>query len=283
MGDISLSTLRTWLNSLLGDQEHHGQGGTTWEVTPETTSILSCLYTRHLHSQQNVQILAESLSTASSEYEGEQERIQNVLEAAGPGVLTSLRQGPAQSYTDNIVGTCLSLDQDTCAGTCLQLALSKALVDQTHDVSQLAKQRNEIEALKANLVGLFEKLSRAKEELVKATKLDQEQNFRIGDYNKKVEFLSKKCIEYRRSIEKKEAILTKNGGNDPSIKHAELVKLKDKLALLDEELKPLSRQLQGFMSLPASVELARVELSKCGLELEKIDGQLTGSISDLHL
>jgi len=282
MSDVSVSTLRIWLNSLLGENDQ-SQGGTTWEVTPETTSILSRLYSRHFHSEQNLQVLVESLNTASAEYEGEQDRIQNVLESAGAGVLTSLRQGPAQSYTENIVGTCISLNQDTCAGTCLHLALSEELVDQARDVSQLAKQRHEVETLKANLVGMFEKLSRSKEELAKATKLDQEQNFRIGDYNKKVEFLSKKCIEYKRSIEKKEAILTKNGGNDPSIKHGGLIKLKDKLAQLDEDLKPLTRQLQGFMSLPPSVELARVELSKCELELENIDGQLTGSISDLHL
>ena len=41
-------------------------------------------------------------------------------------------------------------------------------------------------------------------------------------------------------------------------------KLKDKLQDREEELKPLSRQLQGFMSLPPSVDMARMEVNAVG-------------------
>merc|ERR1712107_388389 len=101
--------------------------------------------------------------------------------------------------------------------------------------------------------------------------------------NKKTEFLGKKTIEYKRRIENQEAILTKNGGNDVSIRHGEIVKQKEKLDHLEEELTPLSRQLQGFLSLPPSVDLAKVELTKCELELEELDQPVCGKISDLHL
>ena len=87
----------------------------------------------------------------------------------------------------------------------------------------------------------------------------------------------------KKDIEKKEAVLIKNGGNDPSIKHKEIVKMKEKLDSLDEELKPLSRQLQGFLSLPPSVDLAKMELAKKEVELETLEQQLAGSISDMHL
>ena len=197
--------------------------------------------------------------------------------------MSSMAQGPAQSYADNIAGVCSSLDMDTCQGSGLHIAVSDLLVKQSETTTELSKQRNEVESLKSNVVGLYEKLSRSKEELEQARMKDKEQREFMTQSNKKTEFLGKKTIEYKRRIEKQEAILTKNGGNDVSIKHGEIVKQKEKLDHLEEELTPLSRQLQGFLSLPPSVDLAKVELTKCELELEELDQQVCGKISDLHL
>ena len=274
---VQISTLRCWLSSLLDGQV------SPWEVTPETTAILTELYTRNVNMEADTEVVTEVLKTARAEYEGEKERLDGILTAAGPGVMESMRQGPAQSHADNLVGVCSSLRIDTCSGSGLQIALSELLVNQANDLTEVSKQRSDVDSLKANVVGLYEKLSRSKEELEKASEVDREQNSVTARYNQKVEFLSKKSIEYKRNIEKKEALLAKNGGNDPSIKHSEIVNLKDRLLSREEELKPLSRQLQGFLSLPPSVDMARMEVAKSELELENLDKQLTGSISDLHL
>ena len=105
----------------------------------------------------------------------------------------------------------------------------------------------------------------------------------MAQNNKKSEFLSKKCIQYKRDIEKLEITLCKNGGNDSTIEHSELVKLKLKVDNLEEELKPLKRKLDGYQSLPPSVEMARIELAKSEVELENLEKQLSGSISEIHL
>ena len=129
-GSVQVSTLRSWLTSLLDGQVP------PWEVTPETTAILTDLYTRNISMEADTEVVLEMLKTARSEYEGEKERLDGVLTAAGPGVLESMRQGPAQCHADNLVGVCSSLHLDSCSGSRLHIALSELLVQQTNDLTE---------------------------------------------------------------------------------------------------------------------------------------------------
>ena len=274
---VPLSTLRSWLSTMFPE------GPPPWEVTPETTAILTELYLANTRAEEDAKVILETQRTATREYEGEQSRLQGILASSGAGVEESMKTGPVAAYIDNLVGVASILNIDTVAGAGLEIAVTELLAKEAEEGTELSKLRNEIDTTKTNLVGLYEKKSKAKEELEKATKTSREQSAEMDHNNKKTEFLSKKCIQYKRDIEKLEITHCKNGGNDPTIEHSELVKLKLKLDQFEEELKPLKRQLDGYQALPPSVDMARIELAKSEVELENLEKQLSGSISEIHL
>jgi len=274
---VPLSTLRSWLSTMFPD------GPPPWEVTPETTAILTELYLANTRAEEDAKVTLEAQRTATREYEGETKRLQGILVSAGAGVEESMKTGPVAAYIDNLAGAASILDIDTVTGAGMEIAVTELLAKEAEDGTELSKLRNEIDLIKTNLVGLYEKMSKAKEELEKATKTAREQSAEMAHNNKKTEFLSKKCIQYKRDIEKLEITLCKNGGNDSTIEHSELVKLKLKVDHLEEELKPLKRKLDGYQSLPPSVDMARLELAKSEVELENLEKQLSGSISEIHL
>ena len=274
---VPLSTLRSWLSTMFPD------GPPPWEVTPETTAILTELYLANTRAEEDAKVTLEAQRIATREYEGETKRLQGILVSAGAGVEESMKTGPVAAYIDNLVGAASILDIDTVTGAGMEIAVTELLAKEAEDGTELSKLRNEIDLIKTNLVGLYEKMSKAKEELEIATKTAREQSAEMAHNNKKTEFLSKKCIQYKRDIEKLEITLCKNGGNDSTIEHSELVKLKLKVDHLEEELKPLKRKLDGYQSLPPSVDMARLELAKSEVELENLEKQLSGSISEIHL
>jgi len=274
---VPLSTLRSWLSTMFPD------GPPPWEVTPDTTAILTELYLANTRAEEDAKVTLEAQRTATREYEGETKRLQGILVSAGAGVEESMKTGPVAAYIDNLAGAASILDIDTVTGAGMEIAVTELLAKEAEDGTELSKLRNEIDLIKTNLVGLYEKMSKAKEELEKATKTAREQSAEMAHNNKKTEFLSKKCIQYKRDIEKLEITLCKNGGNDSTIEHSELVKLKLKVDHLEEELKPLKRKLDGYQSLPPSVDMARLELAKSEVELENLEKQLSGSISEIHL
>jgi len=274
---VPLSTLRSWLSTMFPD------GPPPWEVTPDTTAILTELYLANTRAEEDAKVTLEAQRTATREYEGETKRLQGILVSAGAGVEESMKTGPVAAYIDNLAGAASILDIDTVTGAGMEIAVTELLAKEAEDGTELSKLRNEIDLIKTNLVGLYEKMSKAKEELEKATKTAREQSAEMAHNNKKTEFLSKKCIQYKRDIEKLEITLCKNGGNDSTIEHSELVKLKLKVDHLEEELKPLKRKLEGYQSLPPSVDMARLELAKSEVELENLEKQLSGSISEIHL
>jgi len=274
---VPLSTLRSWLSTMFPD------GPPPWEVTPETTAILTELYLANTRAEVDAKVTLEAQRIATREYEGETKRLQGILVSAGAGVEESMKTGPVAAYIDNLAGAASILDIDTVTGAGMEIAVTELLAKEAEDGTELSKLRNEIDLIKTNLVGLYEKMSKAKEELEIATKTAREQSAEMAHNNKKTEFLSKKCIQYKRDIEKLEITLCKNGGNDSTIEHSELVKLKLKVDHLEEELKPLKRKLDGYQSLPPSVDMARLELAKSEVELENLEKQLSGSISEIHL
>ena len=117
----------------------------------------------------------------------------------------------------------------------------------------------------------------------RAGKEEREEGITATDQSRKLEYIVAKCADYRRGVERGEGVLTRNGGNDNTVRHEEIVKLRTKLAKVEEESEPLTRQLQGFLALPPSRELARVELAKSSEELEQLERLVAGQISSLHV
>ena len=274
---VPTAELQAWLSSQCPE------GVPSWEVTADSLALLSSIYRRHSSGEEEARLELEQLEVCRQEYEGETERLSQVLRGAGPGVVDSLHQGPAQSYADNLASVCSSLDVDTSLGPGLHAKLADLLVKKADNIPAQGKVRAELDSLRNRKLALHETLSRAQELRESASCEEKKREETAASKNTKGEFISKKCQEYRRSHKKMEAVLAKNGGQDSRVKHSEIEKLRAEVQRLEEEQKPLARQCSAFATLPPSLELAKVRLAAAQEELEQLEKNLYGAITDLHL
>ena len=274
---VPTTELQAWLSS------QFPEGVPSWEITDDTLAILSSLYRRHCSREEDARLELEQLELARQEYGGERERLTEMLRGAGPGVVDSLNQGPAQSYADNISSACSSLNLETSLGLGSHAKLADLLARRADNIPALGKVKTELEDLRSKQLGLHEALSRAGDLLESASKEEKERQEKAVKRNTKGGFMSKKCHEYRRSKKKMEAVLAKNGGNDPRVKHTEIERLRGEVERLEEEQKPLARQCSAFSALPPSLELARARLAAAQDQLEQLENNLSGALTDLHL
>lgn len=277
MSSTPLPTLQAWLSSLMTSVPD-------WEVTPETTALLSALYNTNTMLEKDSMTEIDLLEQARVEYQGETEKCRGVLSGAGQGVEESLSQGPAQAYCEVMTALCSSMNLDTSNMVGIETAVSGLLARQAESGPAVGKVKWEVEErMKSNTVGLYERLARLGEVVEKAGKEERDEASIASDQSRKLDYIVAKCADYRRGVEKGEGVLVRNGGNDNSIRHLEIVKLNTKLTKLEDELEPLSRQLQGFLALPPSRQLAKVEIAKSRNELDLLERQVAGQISSLHV
>jgi len=274
---IPLPTLRAWLEDLMPD------GVPDWEVTTETQAVLSALYITNTSLEKDALTEMELLEQTRLEYEGETARCRGVLGRVGQGVEESLSQGPAQAYSEVLTGLCSSLDLDTSSLVGIETAVSDLVASQAESGPRVGKARGEVERMRSDTVLLYERLARLGEVVALAGKEEREEGGVAADRSKKLEYIVAKCADYRRGVEKGEGVLARNAGGAGEVRHGDIVKLNSELAKLEEECEPLSRQLQGFLALPPSRELARVELAKSNQELELLEREVAGQISSLHV
>jgi len=273
---VPLSTLQAWLGSLLPDVPD-------WEVTPETTALLSDLYTLNTSLERDSVTEMEVLEQTMLEYQGETARCRGVLARVGQGVEENLSQGPAQAYCEVMSSLCSSLELDTSSLVGMETAVSDLLAKQAEGGPGVGKVKGEVERMRSDTVQLYERLARLGEVVSLAGKEEREEGSVAAGRTRKLEYIVAKCEDYRRGVERGEGVLPRNGGNDKSVRHNEIVRLNKELSKLEEESEPLSRQLQGFLALPPSKELAKVELAKSNQELELLERQVAGEISSLHV
>ena len=271
------SELQAWLNS------QFPEGVPNWEMTEDSLAVLSSVYRRHTRREEEARLELEGLEMARQEYTGEAERLSQVLRGAGPGIVESLSQGPAQSYADNLATVCALLDLDSSQGCGLVSRLAELLVRKAENTPVLGKLRSEVDTLRLQTLSLHETLSRAQDLASQADREREERERVASSKNTKGEFISKKCQEYKRSERKMEAVLAKTGGNDPRVKHSEIRRLRAEVERLQTEQTPLARQCSAFATLPPSVELARARLASAQQELEHLDHSLSGALTGLHL
>ena len=274
---VPTSELQSWLASQCDGAVP------TWEITADSLALLSSVYRRHKRREEEARLELEELEVAREEYEAETERLSSVLRGAGSGVADSLQQGPAQSYADSLSSACSSLQLDSSLGSGLHCKLAELVARKADNIPALGKIRTDVDSLRSRQLGLHETLSRATELLSAAAREEKEKGDAAASRNSKGEFMSKKCQEYRRSHQKLEAVLAKNGGNDPRVKHSEISSLRSEVSRLEEEQQPLARQCSAFATLPPSLELAKARLADAQGELEALESSLSGAITELQL
>ena len=276
MSSVPLPTLQAWLADLLTDVPD-------WEITPDTTEVLSRLYLLNTSLEKDSVTEIENLEQTMMEYQAETTRCRGVLARVGHGVEASLSQGPAQAYCEVMSSICSSLNLDSSSMVGIESAVADLLVEQAESGPEVGKVKGEVERMRSDMVQLYERLARLGDFVNLAVKEEREESNMAGDRAKKLEYIVAKLADYRRGVERGEGVLARNGGNDLSIRHAQIVELNKELSKLESECEPLSRQLQGFLALPPSKDLARVELAKSREELEVLEKEVAGEISSLHV
>ena len=143
--------------------------------------------------------------------------------------------------------------------------------------------RAEVEKGEVDMLGLHARLARLEELREQAEAEGRAGEQASSGQKKKTEFTLAKVEQYKRDIERGEASLIRNGGADTQLRHGEVVKLRQKVEEVQGQVDPLQRELGGFLNLPPSIEMARVEVAGKKQELEKLEREVESKISSLHV
>lgn len=101
--------------------------------------------------------------------------------------------------------------------------------------------------------------------------------------SKKLDFMHAKEKQYKANLEKEEALLFKNRAGEENLNHSTILKLEKEIASLEGEVADARRQISGYLNLPPSCDLAKVEICKAEKELAILSEQVNQNISSLHL
>jgi len=276
-----IPTLRRWLTDVLGEEPPD------WEINSTSKHILEELYLTHQRQEAAAALEMEELQEARSEFQAEINRLSQILNKLG-GLEEEMTSGLSGSYLNTLSELALALDLDlvpgstTCASS-LQAALAKLLVKQAELGPRVGVVKAEVEKGEVDMLELHARLARLEELAEQAAVVERAGEQASGGQKKKTEFTLAKVEQYRRDIERSEAALVRHGGADPNLRHGEIVKLKDKVDEVQSQVDPLKRELGGFLNLPPSIEMARVEVAGKKQELEKLEKEVESKISSLHV
>jgi len=264
-----------------------GEEPPDWEINSTSKHILEELYLTHQRQEAAAALEMEELQEARSEFQAEINRLSQILNKLG-GLEEEMTSGLSGSYLNTLSELALALDLDlvpgstTCASS-LQAALAKLLVKQAELGPRVGLVKAEVEKGEVDMLELHARLARLEELAEQATVVERAGEQASGGQKKKTEFTLAKVEQYRRDIERSEAALVRHGGADPNLRHGEIVKLKDKVDEVQSQVEPLKRELGGFLNLPPSIEMARVEVAGKKQELEKLEKEVESKISSLHV
>jgi len=276
-----IPTLRRWLTEVLGEEPPD------WEINSTSKHILEELYLTHQRQEAAAALEMEELQEARCEFQAEINRLSQILSKLG-GLEEEMTSGLSGSYLNTLSELALALDLDlvpgstTCASS-LQAALAKLLVKQAELGPRVGLVKAEVEKGEVDMLELHARLARLEELAEQATVVERAGEQASGGQKKKTEFTLAKVEQYRRDIERSEAALVRHGGADPNLRHGEIVKLKDKVDEVQSQVEPLKRELGGFLNLPPSIEMARVEVAGKKQQLEKLEKEVESKISSLHV
>jgi len=276
-----ISTLRCWLKDVLGEEPPD------WEVTTATQRILEELYQTNQRQEAAAALELEELQESRAEYQAETARLSSILSKLG-GLEEQMSSGLAGSYLNTLSEVAFTMDLDlapgstTCAAS-MEAALAKLLIKQAELGPRVGVARAEVEKGEVDMLELHAKLARLEELCEQAEAESRAGEQASSGQKKKIEFTLAKVEQYGRDIERGEASLVRSGGADTQLRHNEVVRLRQKVEEIEGEVDPLQRELGGFLNLPPSIEMARVEVAGKKQELEKLEREVESKISSLHV
>lgn len=271
---VEVGELQSWLQEVVGEE------GLQWEVTPDTLRILSTLRQHNITQESCAKVVKADLVRRKEEYLGEAKRIQGILSAAG--VTDQALAGPASAYLEVLVESCGVLGEESCCCSGLELSLADQLLQQADHGPSLATARRQVDQMKGDTVELLNQLERVRTAVAEAEREDAHTDS-AANQARKLEFMRAKEREYRANLERKEATLSKNGGGDTTLRHSHVVGLSAELSELQNKIQPAQREITGFLKLPPSCDLARVEVSRAEAELRSLTEAVNSRLATMHL
>jgi len=265
--------LRKWLEGILGET-------VDWEVNPRTVRVLNDIRSRNVSQEKYAEVVFEEIEKCRSEYEGEVKRLDRILSELG--VDDRFITGPSTAYLQVLTESCASLNEEN-IGSGLEAAAAKLLVQQAEGFPRTAGARAQIESVKADTLKVYGQLDRLGEAIKISSQESEEDVAKAQNQSKKLDFLHAKEKQYKANLDKEESILMKNTNGDQTLRHSAVENLARELQSLQKELETAKRQITGYLDLPPSLDLAKVEISKVEGELRELSEQVNHNISTMHL
>eukprot|EP00088_Acartia_fossae_P020029 TRINITY_DN21729_c0_g1_i1.p1 TRINITY_DN21729_c0_g1~~TRINITY_DN21729_c0_g1_i1.p1 ORF type:complete len:273 (-),score=70.21 TRINITY_DN21729_c0_g1_i1:161-979(-) len=266
--------IKEWLDHILGEKN------VNFEVTPETVQFLRNLRLKNIQKEKLLQATLEETEVLSREYEGELKRLDTILKDLGVQHLNL--SGSANSYLQVLADSCVALDEDN-IGRGMEVALSRAISKKTETGPQISLIKDKIEAVKVDNLKLYSQLERLEEAVKYADKEGEADLELTKSQTKKLDFMNAKEKQYRSGLEKDEMAHFKLTGGDKNLTHDKIREIEEKLVDLDGKVEEAKRTISGYLNLPPSLDLARLEISKAEAELEELTSELNINIASVHL
>jgi len=263
-----------WLESVTGEKSLE------WEVTPQNLKYLKELRSKNITNEKLVQATLDETDRLAREYEGELRRLDKILKQLGLD-FNSL-PGSANSYLQVLAESCSILEEDN-IGRGLEVALARAVLQQADLSPMKALAKAKIEAVKVENLKLYSQLERLEESVKYAEKQGEEDIELTKNQSKKLDFMTAKEKQYKSGLEKDEMLHFKLTGGDKTLTHDYVACLEQKLSSLDKDVDEAKRNISGYLNLPPSLDLARLEVSKAEAQLEELTSELNINIASVHL
>jgi len=270
--------IQVWLEEILDEP-------VDWQINPETVRILNNLRMRNVNKEEHAKIILEEAERSRAEYEGEIVRLGQILRSLG--VEERVLSGPSNAYIEVLTESCSALQEEG-IGLGLEGAALRLLLQQAKVSPEIVALRAQVEAIKSDTLKLYGQLDRLGEAVETARKESDIDTTKSVNQSKKLDFMRAKEKQYKLGLDKDELLLVRNTGSDSSsggghIRHAKITDLAAKLHSLEAEAEASHRHIAGYLSLPPSCDLARVEIVRAEQQLADLTEKVNDNISTMHL
>lgn len=147
----------------------------------------------------------------------------------------------------------------------------------------IAVTKDKIESIKVDNLKLYSQLERLEEAVRFADKEGEKDLELTKSKTVKLDFMTAKEKQYKTSLEKDEMAHLKLTGGDKNLTHDSIKQLQEKVVDLEKNVEEAKRTISGYLNLPPSMDMAKLEISKAEAELDELTSQLNINIASVHL
>ncbi|XP_071110633.1 HAUS augmin-like complex subunit 1 isoform X1 [Haliotis cracherodii] len=264
-----------WLEQMYG-----GESVPQFELNQKTISILYKLMQENQLQDKNCQLVIDDLRQKAAEYGVEAQRLSRVVKDVNLSQGCLSQSGVTSLRT--LANLALLLDVRDASDTSYLLALQNL----SSDLMKTAETRKQEETCLAEFTQKSKAALHKYNSLLKTLHHLEEKSVtqrpETEKRRKKVSFFIDKAKQYKGSMQKLQAELTRVGA-DPSLYHQTLVKKSEELQALKQKIAPLRIKLQMYYDLPPDLSQTKVKIEELKQQVSALESELTRRIDLMHL